>query len=77
MVALGGSHSLVMTSSGRVFGFGRQDDGRLGVEVNTEEAGSGSMLPLEISDLQLEGWRVQSISAGGVHSAAILARRPE
>ncbi|CBJ31000.1 conserved unknown protein [Ectocarpus siliculosus] len=77
MVALGGSHSLVMTSSGRVFGFGRQDDGRLGVEMNTEEVDSGSMLPLEISDLQLEGWRVQSISAGGVHSAAILARRPE
>ncbi|CAB1099145.1 unnamed protein product [Ectocarpus sp. CCAP 1310/34] len=77
MVALGGSHSLVMTSSGRVFGFGRQDDGRLGVEVNTEGVDSGSMLPLEISNLQLEGWRVQSISAGGVHSAAILARRPE
>lgn len=33
MVALGGSHSMVMTASGRVFSFGRQDDGRLGLEA--------------------------------------------
>ena len=32
MVALGGTHSLVLTSSGKVFGFGRLEDDRLGVE---------------------------------------------
>lgn len=30
MVALGGSHSLTLTSSGKVFAFGRQEHGRLG-----------------------------------------------
>lgn len=30
MVALGGSHSLVLTASGKVFAFGRQEHGRLG-----------------------------------------------
>ena len=34
MIALGGSHSLVLTASGRVFAFGRQENGRLGVEVD-------------------------------------------
>lgn len=38
MVALGGSHSLVMTSSGKVFGFGRQENGRLGVDVESVRA---------------------------------------
>lgn len=32
MVALGGSHSLALTSSGKVFGFGRLEFDRLGVE---------------------------------------------
>eukprot|EP00752_Nemacystus_decipiens_P002865 g2666.t1 len=77
MVALGGSHSLVMTSSGRVFGFGRQNDGRLGEDGDADELETGRAIPTEISSLQVEGWRVQSISAGGVHSAAILARRQE
>lgn len=31
-VALGGSHSMALTSTGRVFAFGRQEYGRLGVE---------------------------------------------
>lgn len=30
MAALGGSHSLVLTASGKVFAFGRQEYGRLG-----------------------------------------------
>lgn len=33
MVALGGSHSLVATASSRVFTFGRQSYGRLGMDV--------------------------------------------
>lgn len=32
LVALGGTHSLVLTSSGKVFGFGRLENDRLGVE---------------------------------------------
>ncbi|CAM9747810.1 unnamed protein product, partial [Hapterophycus canaliculatus] len=76
MVALGGSHTLVMTASGRVFGFGRREDGRLGVEeTGLEEIDTGRPFPAEISSLQLDGWKVQSISAGGVHSAALLTRQ--
>lgn len=30
-VTLGGSHSLVLTASGKVFAFGRQENGRLGM----------------------------------------------
>lgn len=36
----------------------------------------GAALPIEVPLLQQPGgWRVQSISCGGVHSAAILMRR--
>ncbi|CAM9138723.1 unnamed protein product [Laminaria digitata] len=77
MVALGGTHSLVLTSSGKVFGFGRLEDDRLGVEMGPESAQISTTLPLEVTSLQLDGWKVQSISAGGVHSAAILTRLPE
>lgn len=38
MVALGGSHSLAATSSGKVFGFGRQEHGRLGAEDMVKKA---------------------------------------
>lgn len=33
-VALGGTHSLVLTSSGKMYGFGRQEDGRLGADAD-------------------------------------------
>ena len=34
-------------------------------------------LPMEVISLQRDGWKAQSISAGGVHSAAILTLQPE
>lgn len=47
VVALGGSHSLALTLSGKVFGFGRLEDNRLGVELDPVR-GFGDRFPCNV-----------------------------
>lgn len=42
-----------------------------------EDDDHGAALPVEVTSLQLDGWKVRSLSCGGVHSAAILTRQSE
>jgi alpha-tubulin suppressor-like RCC1 family protein len=60
----GGSHSLILTSDGRVYSVGRSDDGRLGLGqvVKTK-----IMTPTLVSS-GMEGQTVQQVVAGGAHS---------
>ncbi|CAG9462728.1 unnamed protein product [Pedinophyceae sp. YPF-701] len=69
--ALGGSHSAVLTESGRVFIWGRGQYGRLGVGADGGR-GSGPRDRISPTEVELPGgnlsWRVISIAAGGRHT---------
>jgi hypothetical protein len=59
MISSGLSHSLALTEGGRVFGWGKNSHGQLGVEVRH----SSEPVIIELSDL-----KIQKISCGSNHS---------
>ncbi|CAM9567431.1 unnamed protein product [Discosporangium mesarthrocarpum] len=73
-VCLGGSHTLVLTKAGKVYAYGRQGFGRLGTGGRVRTQDEACLKPVEVTALQRQGWKVESLSCGGVHSAAILVR---
>lgn len=69
-------HSLVLTSSGKVYAFGRSDSGQLGVasSQSLEAAGSFSKVPVEVTIGDTTGAAVvTSIACGGNHNLAVTA----
>jgi alpha-tubulin suppressor-like RCC1 family protein len=67
-VSLGGEHTLALTSAGRVFAWGNNADGRLGIgTLDTKK----SSVPLEITFPGLpESETIQYIATGAYHSLA-------
>jgi hypothetical protein len=59
MISCGFSHSLALTESGRVFGWGSNEDGQLGVDVKN----SSELINIELNDL-----KIKKISCGFAHS---------
>jgi hypothetical protein len=59
MISCGWSHSLALTESGRVFGWGKNDCGQLGVDVKD----SNEPIIIELNDL-----KIKKISCGLAHS---------
>ncbi|HEY6438133.1 MAG TPA: hypothetical protein VIY47_16195, partial [Ignavibacteriaceae bacterium] len=59
MISCGWRHSLALTESGRVFGWGHNDNGQLGVDVED----SSEPIIIELNDL-----KIKKISCGSQHS---------
>merc|ERR1712146_124780 len=71
-VSCGGSHTLILTESGKLYSNGRGDYGRLG--HGDEETKD---IPQLINIEHRKEWEISTISAGGAHSAAILQMKKE
>ncbi|KAG8464908.1 hypothetical protein KFE25_012271 [Diacronema lutheri] len=69
-VAAGDAHSLVLMHDGTVYAFGCSSDGQLGTGVTLTAA---CALPARIDALAAPGLHVLALSAGGRHSAAVVA----
>jgi len=65
-IACGAFHSVAISLDGRVFSWGRGDNGRLGLGGNGNESS-----PVCVSDF--DGMEISSISCGAEHSGAVSA----
>ena len=75
-VACGGSHTALLTTSGRVYTCGREDGGRLGAtEVDSDGKGGGPGVPRWVESLSLSNTssRVTQVACGGQFCAAVMA----
>ncbi|KAG5179650.1 regulator of chromosome condensation 1/beta-lactamase-inhibitor protein II [Tribonema minus] len=73
-LGLGGSHTLLLTEDNTVYSFGRAEEGRLG--LSAADTKLAAMVPAPVTaldDWKSTGYRVTQLSAGGNHSAALLA----
>jgi hypothetical protein len=67
-IGAGGTHSLALTASGRIFIWGRASYGRLGLGDGARDHYSPVELPLPGGH---DRWRVAAITAGGRHSMCL------
>eukprot|EP00611_Tribonema_gayanum_P030690 TRINITY_DN860_c0_g1_i3.p2 TRINITY_DN860_c0_g1~~TRINITY_DN860_c0_g1_i3.p2 ORF type:complete len:329 (-),score=83.73 TRINITY_DN860_c0_g1_i3:229-1215(-) len=73
-LGLGGSHTLLLTEDNTVYSFGRAEEGRLG--LSAADTKLAAMVPAPVTaldDWKSKGYRITQLSAGGNHSAALLA----
>ena len=73
LVACGKAHTLVYTRSGKLFAFGSNAEGQLGVGRTPEY----SDVPMELSTREVIREEVDKLAAGSVHSMALGKRTGE
>eukprot|EP00953_Heterococcus_sp_UTEX-ZZ885_P035980 18552-Heterococcus_DN1.PRE.1 len=87
-VSLGGTHSLLLTEDNRVYAFGRAEEGRLGIQFDSDSTTNNTsssslaatdrvLVPTEVTALREwtpQGYIIEHVYAGGTHSAALLVQ---
>lgn len=70
-IAAGKSHSLALTSTGKIYSWGRNHEGQLGHVDAFMDMMSFEVLPREIFSDELKNYKIQQIAAGSQRSAAV------
>eukprot|EP00741_Cyanophora_paradoxa_P012699 tig00020616_g12269.t1 len=70
--AAGSVHTVLLTASGEVHGFGSNENGQLGAEAAGEEANARREVPTPLHVHALESQRVLQVACGETHTAVLL-----